>query len=68
MGKKSFAVILVSALLPAMAVAQTTVVYPPVPGLGTSAEYSARVNGQEVWVEEIGPGGMENLNVANFSC
>lgn len=48
--------------------AQKTVTYPAVQGMATSTDYSVLVNGQEVWVEEIGPGGMENLHVANFSC
>ncbi len=48
--------------------AQVTVPYKPVPGMKTSECYSVEVNGKEVWVEEIGPGGMESLNVANFSC
>lgn len=55
-------------LFPYVMKAQTTVTYPAVPGMVTSGTYSAVVNGHEVWVEEIGPGGMENLNVARFSC
>lgn len=57
-----------SVLVPAAVHAQTTVTYPAVPGKTTSTVYSAEINGHDIWVEDIGPGGMENLHVANFSC
>lgn len=66
--KKSFAISFVALALSMTGFAQTTVPYPAVPGMRTSAVYSAEANGKAIWVEEIGPGGMENLNVMNFSC
>lgn len=48
--------------------AQSTVVYPQIEGLRTSPDFTATVNGQAVWMEIVGAGGMEDLNVINFSC
>lgn len=68
--KKYFAIIIscLSSFAPVTGYAQTTVVYPAIPGMAASQDFSASVNGHDVRVEEIGPGGMENLNVARFSC
>lgn len=45
-----------------------TVTYPAVDGMKTSESYRVTVNGQPVWVEQVGPDGVEGLHVANFSC
>jgi polygalacturonase len=45
-----------------------TLVYTPVPGLITSPDFQVKANGQAVWTERLGAGGMEDLNIANFSC
>ena len=34
----------------------------------TSADYTLTASGHAVWVEQVGPDGMEGLHVANFSC
>jgi hypothetical protein len=36
--------------------------------LRTSPDFTVSVNGQAVWTEIVGAGGMEDLNVVNFSC
>lgn len=46
----------------------TTVTYPAVPGLTASPYFHVEANGREVWTEKIGTGGLEDLNVARFSC
>ncbi len=45
-----------------------TIVYSLPDGLSLSADFIVTVNGRNVAVEELGTGGMENLNIANFSC
>lgn len=50
------------------AFAQKTVVYPAIPGLRTSTDFATTVNGQSAWTEVVGAGGMEDLNIVNFSC
>ncbi len=50
------------------AFAQKTVTYPAVPGARTSTDFSAEVNGKSVWTEVAGAGGIEDLNIVNFSC
>ena len=57
-----------AAIFSCTAKAQTTQAYPAIPGSETSALYSLSANGTAVWVEKIGPGGMEDLHVAAFSC
>lgn len=57
-----------AAVLCGTANAQTTQAYPAISGSETSALYSLSANGTAVWVEKIGPGGMEDLHVAAFSC
>ncbi|MDI9551025.1 MAG: hypothetical protein GX125_06135 [Bacteroidales bacterium] len=47
---------------------QKTVAYTPVSGMNTSEDFTVSSNGHDIWVESIGPGGMENLNAAVFSC
>ncbi len=42
--------------------------YPAPPGLETSKDFSITVNNKSIWTETVGNGGMENLNVANFSA
>lgn len=51
-----------------MAIAQTTVIYPAIPELRTSTDFSTTVNGRSAWTEVAGAGGMEDLNIVNFSC
>lgn len=46
----------------------TTITYTPPENLETSADFTVNVNNTAVWTETVGNGGMENLNVANFSC
>lgn len=65
---KKLAILLLGVLLGLPAAAQKTVVYPAIPGMTTSPDYSLTANGQSVWVEQVGPEGMESLHVANFSC
>ncbi len=65
--KKSI-LLLASGLLCMTAFAQKTVTYPAVPGARTSSDFSAEVNGQSVWTEVAGAGGIEDLNIVNFSC
>ncbi|MBQ8061093.1 MAG: hypothetical protein IJ205_04020 [Bacteroidales bacterium] len=50
------------------AIAQNVVTYPAIPGMTASPEYSLTVGNTPVWVEQVGPDGMEGLHVANFSC
>ena len=52
----------------AYAAAAETVLYPAVPGMRTSEVYSIAVNGENAWVEAVGPGGMEDLHTLNFSA
>lgn len=65
--KRLFLLLFVSVLC-ADAFAQRTVVYPRIEGLRTSPDLVTTVNGREVWTEIVGAGGMEDLNVVNFSC
>ena len=46
----------------------TVVTYPAAEGLETSTDFTVKANNTAVWTESVGNGGMENLNVANFSC
>lgn len=48
--------------------AQKTITYPAVPELRTSTDFTTTVNDQSVWTEVVGAGGMEDLNIVNFSC
>ncbi|MBR4166336.1 MAG: hypothetical protein IKR44_00740, partial [Bacteroidales bacterium] len=50
------------------AAAQDVVPYPAIPGMTTSNAYSVTVSNLPVWVEQVGPDGMEGLHVAGFSC
>ena len=43
-------------------------IYPVPPGLRTSNDFSVTVNGEEVWTQQVGDGGMEDLNVTRFAC
>ena len=51
-----------------VASAQTTVAYQAAPGLTISTNFTVKANNTPLFTESIGGGGMENLNVANFSC
>lgn len=42
--------------------------YPVPPGLRTSTDFSVKVNEEEVWTQQVGSGGMEDLNVTRFAC
>lgn len=53
---------------PAPPVETTTVTYPSAPDLATSPYFDVEANGRKVWTEKIGAGGLEDLNVARFSC
>jgi len=44
------------------------VAYPAPPGLTTSPDFTVSVNHKSIWTESVGNGGMENLNVANYSA
>jgi len=44
------------------------VTYPVPPGLETSPDFTVKVNDTEVWTQQVGDGGMENLNVTRFAC
>ncbi len=65
---KRLSIFLLMAALQLACLAQQTVTYPAVPGMRTSTDFKATVNGQEVWTEVVGAGGMEDLNMMNFSC
>ena len=65
---KKLITLLLGAILVLPATAQKTVVYPAIPGMTTSPDYTLTANGQSVWVEQVGADGMEGLHVANFSC
>ena len=65
---KRYFVFLLMAAVQLACFAQQTVTYPAVPGMRTSTDFKATVNGQEVWTEVVGAGGMEDLNMVNFSC
>ena len=64
---KKFVILSVMSALTLTAAAQT-VLYPAVPDMRTSDVYSIAVNGEEAWVEAVGPGGMEDLHTLNFSA
>lgn len=60
---------IISAMLCCSLVASAeTILYPAVPGMRTSEVYSVAVNGEEAWVEAVGPGGMEDLHTVNMSA
>ena len=63
---KRYFVFLLMAAVQLACFAQQTVTYPAVPGMRTSTDFKATVNGQEVWTEVVGAGGMEDLNMVNF--
>ena len=42
--------------------------YPTPEGLTTSPDFTVTVNNKNIWTESVGNGGMENLNVANYSA
>jgi len=44
------------------------ITYPPPSGLTTSPDFTVKVNNKPVWTECVGNGGMENLNVTNYSA
>jgi len=46
----------------------TVVTYPAIDSLTTSADFTVKANNIPIWTESVGDGGMENLNVANYSC
>lgn len=59
--------------LQASSLAQTTgnptiVTYAAPEGLTTSPDFKVSVNHKNIWTETVGNGGMENLNVANYSA
>ncbi len=45
----------------------TVLSYPAPPGLQTSPDFSVKVNNVDIWTEQVGDGGLESLNVANYS-
>ena len=46
----------------------TIVTYAAPEGLTTSPDFTVSVNHKKIWTESVGNGGMENLNVANYSA
>lgn len=66
--KRLLCIVLLGAVSVSAAWARKTVVYPAIPDMTTSGVYTLSADGHDVWVEQIGPGGMEDLHVANFSC
>ena len=62
---RNFALFLLGVALALPAYAQKIVTYPEIPGMKTSADYSLVAGGKPVWVEQVGPDGMEGLHVAN---
>ena len=46
----------------------TVITYPPIDSLTTSPDFTVKANEIPIWTESVGSGGMENLNVANYSC
>lgn len=44
------------------------ITYPVIDTLTTSPDFTVRANNTPIWTESVGSGGMENLNVANYSC
>ena len=67
MFKKLLSIAAIMPCLTVLALAQT-VLYPAVPGMRTSEVYSVAVNGEDAWVEAVGPGGMEDLHTLNLSA
>lgn len=65
---KRLTAFIVGIVLLVTATAQNVVTYPAIPGMTTSTVYSLTVSNIPVWVEQVGPDGMEGLHVANFSC
>ena len=65
---KNFILSILGVTLAFTAHAQNIVTYPMIPGMKTSMDYSMTAGGKPVWVEQVGPDGMEGLHVANFSC
>ena len=65
--KKLLSLLALIPCLTAVSLAQT-VLYPAVPGMRTSEVYSVAVNGENAWVEAVGPGGMEDLHTLNLSA
>ena len=65
--KKLLSIAAIMPCLTVLALAQT-VLYPAVPGMRTSEVYSVAVNGEDAWVEAVGPGGMEDLHTLNLSA
>jgi len=46
----------------------SVVTYPAIDSLRTSPDFTVKANSTPIWTESVGNGGMENLNVANYSC
>ena len=46
----------------------TVITYPAIDSLTTSPDFTVKANNTPIWTESVGNGGMENLNVANYSC
>src|SRR5665213_4343893 len=46
----------------------TVISYPAIDSLTTSPDFTVKANNTPIWTESVGNGGMENLNVANYSC
>ena len=65
---KRLTTLLLGVVLVLPAFAQKVVTYPAIPDMKTSSDYTLTAGGQSVWVEQVGPDGMEGLHVANFSC
>lgn len=46
----------------------TVITYPAINTLTTSPDFTVKANNTPIWTESVGNGGMENLNVVNYSC
>ena len=65
---RNFLYFLLGVALALPAYAQKIVTYPAIPEMMTSSDYVLTAGGKSVWVEQVGPDGMEGLHVASFSC
>lgn len=68
LGIALFCSLMFSGTFAAFAQKNAIVAYSAPPGQQTSPDFAVKVNNTNVWTERVGDGGMESLNVANFSC
>src|ERR1700749_337057 len=46
----------------------TVIAFPAIDTLTTSPDFTVKVNNTPIWIENVGDGGIENLNVANYAA